>query len=119
MISKAKDFKVTVDSHVSPTLIEALRRPNKAHTATGNRIARRYNAMFDPSGAFDIVTELMTVEVETTANMASAIDRLADVPGRVYVAVTNREGIDETLRIASGSRVGVMDPQGNILRESC
>ena len=93
-------------------------RTNKAHTATAHRLARRFSTIYNESAGFDIQTDQLTVEVETTATIADALDRLANQPGPVYVAVTNREGIHEALRLTEGTRIGVMDPQGEIIRES-
>jgi hypothetical protein len=91
---------------------------NKAHTATANRIAQRLGTRYNPGPGFDIQTDELTIEVETTATVHEGIERLREKPGKVYVALTNKDGVREALRIASGTRVGVMDPQGTIIRES-
>lgn len=91
----------------------------KAHTATVNRIARRYNVPPDHSGdGPDIQTTDMTIEVETTATLAAGIAKLNHQGGAVYVAVTNREALREALRLTENTPIGVMDPQGNIIRKS-
>ena len=43
---------------------------------------------------------------------------MTEAPGKVYVALTNKDGVREALRLASGTRVGVMDPQGTVIKES-
>lgn len=91
---------------------------NKAHTATANRIAQLYGARYNAGEGFDIQAGDLIVEVETTATVQEGIDRLRQAPGRVYVALTNKDGVREALRLAAGTRVGVMDPQGHVVRES-
>lgn len=93
-------------------------RENKAHTATVRRIAARYGGQLSDGGGPDIKSESLTVEVETTASIKSGIENLEQCDGPVYVAVTNKEAIPEAIRLTEDTPVGVMDPQGNILRES-
>ena len=95
-----------------------IKRPNKAHTATANRVARLLNTQYNEGEGFDIETDGVIVEVETTATMAAAAERLAAEPARVYIAMTNKDGVAEALLATAGSRVGIMDPHGNIVRES-
>ena len=92
--------------------------PNKAHTATANRIAKRYQANYNAGDGIDITGEDLLIEVETTATISEGVERLRTRLGRVYVAVTNKEGVAEALRLTHGTNVGVMDPRGNIVRES-
>ena len=93
-----------------------VRRPNQAHTATANRIARRYEAEFNQGEGYDIQTPEMVVEVETTATMADAMQRLVRQAGNVYIALTNKDAVTEALRVLPENRVGIMDPYGNIVR---
>jgi hypothetical protein len=93
-------------------------RPNKAHTATAHRIARRYGAEYNDGEGIDIPCESFAIEVETTATIREAVARLAGREGLFYVAVTNKEAIQEALRLTEGTRVGVMDPQGNIVKQA-
>jgi hypothetical protein len=93
------------------------RAENKAHTATANRIAQEFGVEYEPGREFDILADSVTIEVETTATVESAIQRLESRTGRVYVALTNRDGVEEALRLTVNSRVGVMDSHGKIIRE--
>ena len=90
---------------------------NKAHTATANRVAQRYGGIFNPGDGVDIETDDLAIEVETSATVQDGVRRLNKRDGRVYVAVTNKEGLPIALDAAEDSRVGVMDPHGNIVRE--
>lgn len=91
---------------------------NKAHTATVNRIARRYGADPVQRNEADVETEQLTVEVETTATIPNGIQRLNQHPGAVYIAVTNKEAVKEALQLTEGTRVGVMNPHGDIIKDS-
>ncbi len=89
---------------------------SKAHTATINRIARRYGV----DVPFDHRSELRTphglIGVETAATVGRRIRSLKKYEGPAYVAVTNKEALSDALRAARGSPIGVMDPQGNIVK---
>lgn len=89
----------------------------KAHTAVANRIATRYGTQWRKDEHPDIVTEEFAVEVETTATLAEGLERLSKLAGPAYVAVTNREAVRDALRLTRGTRIGVMDPKGNILKQ--
>jgi len=95
-----------------------MKRTNKAHTTTANRIAKRYGANVNGDGEPDVSREGLTVEVETTATLNAGLNRLKNVDGPVFLAVTNREGLVDALKKAHGTRVGVMDPQGEIVKQS-
>lgn len=91
---------------------------NKAHTATLRRIAKRYGGETGNDDRADIVAGDMVIEVETAATLSAGVARLSSQSCRRYVAVTNRESLDEALRQTEGTGIGVMDPQGNIVREA-
>ena len=91
---------------------------NKAHTATLNRIRIRYGVQSSDKGAYDIKTDNVIIEVETSASIAEAVERLRSQDCPVYIAVTNKEGIRFATAQVSGTNVGVMDPQGNVVLAS-
>lgn len=89
-------------------------RRNKALTATINRIALRYGGSTDHS--VEIVAKIGTIVVATSATVADAIADLKERPGPVFVAMTNREALRDAQRAAAGTKVGVMQPDGDIVR---
>jgi hypothetical protein len=89
---------------------------NKAHTATVNRIVRRYRGRIGSALDVDIETDEGIVEVETEATIGRGIRQLKKFRGPVYLAVTNNEALPEALRATGRSRIGVMDPRGNIVK---
>lgn len=118
MIRPGKDTVVPSGVSSNQFYDYGIRRTNKAHTATANRVAKSLGASVNDGPGFDIQLDDITVEVETTASMLEAEMRLAPLPGKVYIAMTNKDGVSEALKATQGSRVGIMDPHGGIVRES-
>jgi hypothetical protein len=99
-----------------------VRVSNKAHTAAVHRIAARYRAVAqrpDAAGSGpDILLPDGRIDVETSATLAARITSLKSLPGRRFVAVTNKESLDEALRLAAGTGIGVMDSHGDIVLDA-
>src|SRR6266446_2912501 len=91
-------------------------KSSKAHTATVNRIARRYGGELNLDRGPDITTPQMVIEVETTATLHRGVRRLKTCKGPAYLAVTNKEALAEALRLTARTAIGVMDPRGNIVK---
>ena len=92
---------------------------NKAHTATLNRICRKYGLQANSDGQpYDIQTCELIIEVETSASVPEAVKRLDSLPSPVYIAVTNKEGIGFAELHVQGTSIGLLDPQGNVIRPS-
>ena len=91
---------------------------NKAHTATMRRIASRYGGTIGQDGRADIAAGDILIEVETAATLTEGIARLLSHDCRRYIAVTNRESLPEALRLTAGTGIGVMNPQGDIVRDA-
>lgn len=89
---------------------------NKAHTATVNRLAQRYHG--HPTEEGEIIADEFSIYVTTTASLTDAVEMLNARGGQVYVAITNREGIREAVRAVEGTHVGVMRPDGEIVKAS-
>lgn len=90
-------------------------RHNKALTATINRIALRYGAT-PTDHSVEIAAKIGTIVVATSATVVDAIAELGKRAGPVYVAMTNREALRDARRAAEGTKVGVMQPDGEIVR---
>lgn len=91
---------------------------NKAHTAVVRRISERYGAKSPRSGNVDVHAGDLFVEVETTATMRDGIERLRRIAGRRYIAVTNREALDDAVSLTGATGIGVMDPWGDVVRDA-
>ena len=91
---------------------------NKAHTAVVNRILTRYQGTAAQDGVFDVLAGDLLIAVETTATLAAAFPQLQLHVGKRYIAVTNQESLDEALRLTEGTPIGVMNSQGDIVKEA-
>lgn len=87
---------------------------SKALTATINRLAQKFSGMANELG--EIEYDSATIRVVTSATVADTVAELSQRPGRFFVAMTNREGVREALRAADGTKIGVMQPDGEIVR---
>jgi hypothetical protein len=58
------------------------------------------------------------IEVETAATVAAGIQKLLQQTGRRFVAMTNRESIQDALELTKATEIGVMSPQGDIVKEA-
>ena len=83
-----------------------------------NRIAQRYGVRPTPDGPFDIQAEKFHIDVETSASLDRAVNKLRNQSGPVYIAVTNKECIQLALSKTEDTTIGVMDPQGGIVRNA-
>ena len=60
----------------------------------------------------------LIIEVETTASLLEAVERLREQRGPVYIAITNKEGSGIAFQAVDDTEIGLMDPHGNVLRPS-
>jgi len=90
---------------------------NKAHSAVVRRLHERFGNGSVNSNGFDVHIGDLIIEVETSATIPAAIEKLRNSAGRRYIAVTNREAIDDAVALAAETCIGVMDPWGEIVRE--
>jgi hypothetical protein len=89
-------------------------RRNKAQVATVNRLLRRYGGEYrDDSG---LRAKKGLIAIETGATVATSVRRLMAADGARYLAVTNREVIPDALEAVNGYPIGVMDPQGRVIK---
>jgi len=91
---------------------------NKAHSAVVRRLFERYGSGAEKTNAFDVHIGDLIIEVETTATLLEAVERLQRTSGRRFIAVTNREAIADAVSATNATAIGVMDPWGEIVREA-
>src|SRR4051794_17964261 len=72
---------------------------NKAHAAVVRRLIERYGVGSENSNGFDVHIGDLIIEVETTATLLDAVEKLRRTAGRRFIAVTNREAISDALAI--------------------
>ena len=90
---------------------------NKAHAAVIRRLSERYGKGIANSNGFDVHIGDLIIEVETTATLRQAVDRLRQISGRRFIAVTNREALPDAVAVTGSTDIGVMDPWGEIVRD--
>jgi hypothetical protein len=66
---------------------------------------------------FDVHIGDLIIEVETTATLLDAVERLRRTSGRRFIAVTNREALEDAVAVTRPTDIGVMDPWGEVVRD--
>lgn len=93
---------------------------NKAHTATVRRLATKFGASVVVEQGAGSATLLRgpdrTIAVETSATLMEGLEQLKQLSGQRFIAVTNKETLDDALRLAAATEIGVMNSQGEIVR---
>jgi hypothetical protein len=91
---------------------------NKAHAAVVRRLIERYGVQGgENTNGFDVHVGDLIIEVETTATLQEAVIKLTGTSGRRFVAMTNREALEDAMALTHATDIGVMDPWGDIVRE--
>ncbi|WP_423909134.1 hypothetical protein [Candidatus Spongiihabitans sp.] len=91
---------------------------SKSHKTTANRIASKFHAGYNKGKGADIQTRDIAVEVETHETVSDAPRQLQGHKKPVYIAGTNQEAVSKALEKTEGTTIGVMDNQGNVIKES-
>jgi hypothetical protein len=99
-----------------PTTLVGKTLGSKAHAATIRRLVERYGVQ--PGVQCDLLGSDWVIEVETAATVAAGIQKLLQKTGRRFVAMTNRESIQDALELTKATDIGVMSPKGDIVKEA-
>jgi hypothetical protein len=91
---------------------------NRSKKITGNRIASKFKTDYIPGPGPDIKCSKAIIAVETEETLADATRKLSGYRVPVYVAVTNKTAIYAAVEKYAHTTIGVMDSQGNIVKES-
>ena len=91
---------------------------SKSHKTTSNRIAKKYGVEYNNGKGVDIKSKRATVEVETPDTVSNAAGQLRGHRGPTHIAGTNKEAVQKALDATKGTTIGVMDNQGNIVKQS-
>lgn len=80
--------------------------------------ARLFEAEPDPTGAVDLIGKKGSIIVAAApADLKAAFKRLKKIPGYRWV-VLHREDLFLANNLSIGSKAGMMDEQGNVLKEA-
>lgn len=81
-------------------------------------IARRYGSTFQRGRGPDIRTDKVTINVETTNSLPTALGRLKGYRGPVYIACVNDDDIADACSYTFRTTVGIMNAEGRVLKPS-
>lgn len=88
------------------------------HDNTANRIARRKGAQYNQGQGPDVITPTQVIEVETENTVQDALRQLRGFRKPAYIAGADAAATKKALEVAQGTTVGVMNPQGKIIKRS-
>jgi hypothetical protein len=88
------------------------------HDAIAQRIATMKGVRYNQGKGPDIITPREAIEVETVNTIADARRQFQGYRRPVYVAGADDVATQAALEHYKGTDIGVMDPFGNILRDS-
>ncbi len=91
---------------------------NRSHKITANRLAKKFKTDYNQGQGADIKTNKMAIEVETEDSVSDAVRQLKGYQKPVYVAGTNQAAVDKALKKFAGTKIGVMNNQGKIIKKS-
>ena len=91
--------------------------PSK-HDQTASRLARKDGVRYNRGQGPDIVSPRRAIEVETTETARDGLRQLRGFRKPVYIAGADPEATEAALEATRNTTVGVMDPQGNIVKRS-
>ncbi len=91
---------------------------SKAHTIVANRLARQLGTPYNRGAGADVQTPNAAIEVETEKTVGDAGRQLRGHRKQVFVAGTSQAATDAALERYRGTSIGVMDPNGRVLKPS-
>jgi len=91
---------------------------SRSHTATANRLAKKFKTDYNKSKGPDINTDKLAIEVETEDSVSDASRQLQGFNKPVYVAGANQKTVQKALEKYENTTIGVMDNQGKIVKRS-
>lgn len=88
------------------------------HDKTAQRLARLKGVDYNRGQGPDIQSPRQAIEVETTDTVRDGLRQLRGFKRPVYIAGADKAATDAALEVTQGTTVGVMDPQGKIIKPS-
>lgn len=88
------------------------------HDQTASRLARKEGVPYNRGQGPDVVSRRRAIEVETTETAGDGLRQLRGFRKPVYIAGADPEATKAALEATQKTTVGVMDPQGNIVKPS-
>ena len=91
--------------------------PSK-HDQTSTRIARGEGVSYNRGQGPDVNTGRRAIEVERAETVHDGLRQLQGFRKPVYIAGADADATEAALQATEGTTVGVMNPQGQIVRSS-
>ena len=88
------------------------------HDETATRLAAREGVVYNRGQGPDIISNRRVIEVETAETVRDGLRQLQGYNKPVYIAGADERATRAALKATQGTTIGVMDPQGNIVKRS-
>ena len=88
------------------------------HDRTATRLAGREGVPYNRGRGADIQAPGRAIEVESRDTVRDGLRQLQGHRKPVYIAGTDREATEAAIEATEGTTVGVMDPNGRIVKPS-
>ena len=88
------------------------------HDKTARRIANKEGVEYNRGQGPDIISNRCVIEVETAETVCDGPRQLQGFRKLVYIAGADDQATRAALETTKGKTIGVMDPQGNIVKPS-
>lgn len=91
---------------------------SRSHKIVAKRIAKKLKTDYNSKKGIDINTPKIAVEVETQGLVSEGIRQLQGYKKPSYIAAANQETLKEALEKTKRTTIGVMNPQGDIIKKT-
>ena len=88
------------------------------HDRIATRLAKREGVSYNRGKGADIQAPGRAIEVETAETVKDGLRQLQGHRKSVYIAGADREATEAAVEATEGTTVGVMDPNGRIVKPS-
>ena len=88
------------------------------HDNTAKRLARKERVEYNQGQGPDVNAPGRAIEVETTNTVRDGMRQLQGFRKPVYIAGASTKATEAALEVTQGTTVGVMDPNGKIVKRS-
>ena len=88
------------------------------HDTTAERLARKEGVEYNRGQGPDVNSARRAIEIETDATVKDGLRQLQGFSKPVYIAGADAAATKAALEAAAGTTVGVMNPQGQIVKRS-
>ena len=88
------------------------------HDQTASQLARKDGVEYNRGQGPDVVSPRRAIEIETAETARDGLRQLRGFRKPVYIAGADAEATKAALAATENTTVGVMDPQGTIIRRS-